>query len=30
MGKKKDLRLRKENNITKGVPEHQMISLDFE
>jgi hypothetical protein len=30
MGRKEDLRLRRENNITKGVLLHQMISLDFE
>jgi hypothetical protein len=30
MGRKKDLRLTRENNITKGVLEHQVILLDFE
>jgi hypothetical protein len=29
-GKKGDLRPRMENNITKGVLKHQVISLDFE
>jgi hypothetical protein len=30
MGRKKDLRLRRENSITKDVPIPQVISLDFE
>jgi hypothetical protein len=30
MGRKEDLRLRRENNIKKGVHVHESISLDFE
>jgi hypothetical protein len=30
MGRKEDLSLKQENNITKGVLVHQVISIDFE